>query len=101
MGRCQRRRQHGESAATRPVGLFERVLVFVGAAYFHGMKLQVEFSGRALALSSFLCGAWILRIPQDRNARKFRHSFLEQLETFASQHRLDAAEPRDVASGSS
>src|SRR5437016_9925176 len=51
IGRGQWGRQHGESAATRPDGLFERVLIFVGAAYFHRMKLQAEFGPRVGSLS--------------------------------------------------
>src|SRR6266550_1101326 len=38
IGRGQWGRQHGESAATRPDSLFEPVLIFAGAAYFHRMK---------------------------------------------------------------
>ena len=41
--------RHGESGATRLSRLFERALVFVGAAYLHGMKLQAQFSCRQLA----------------------------------------------------
>src|SRR4029434_3451998 len=34
-GKVQWSRHHSESASTLPDGLFERLLVFVGAAYFH------------------------------------------------------------------
>ena len=73
----QRARRHGESGATRLSRLFEGALVFVGAAYFHGMKLQTQFSCRQLAFFPFLRRAWILWIPQHRNAGELGNGFLE------------------------
>ena len=67
----------GESGATRLSRLFECALVFVGAADFHGMKLQTQFSCRQLAFFPLLRRAWILWIPKHRNAGELGNGFLE------------------------
>jgi hypothetical protein len=64
----QRAMRHGDSSATALSRLFERILVFVGPAYLDGMKLQTQFSCRQLAFFPLLRRAWILWIPQHRNA---------------------------------
>ena len=71
--------------------------ISVGAAHRHRMKLQTQFSCRDLAFFPLLLRARILWMPQHRNAGELGNGFLEQLQSFAGQHRPNGGEPRDVA----
>jgi len=61
------------------------------------MKLQTQFSCWQLAFFPCLRRDWVVWIPQRRDAGELGNSFLEQLQSFANQHRLYCSEPRDVS----
>src|SRR5688572_4694768 len=92
-------RDRGKSAAPRLDRAFEGRLKPVGAADFHGVKLQTEFSCRQ---SAFLpCSLRIrkLRIPQQRNAREIGNGFLEQLQSLTRQYLGNRGESGEVSTG--
>ena len=64
------------------------------------MKLQAQFSCGYLAFFPLLRIAWILRVPQHRNAEKPGNRIFQQFQSFAGQHLGNDGEPREVSSWS-